>query len=145
MDKILKGLIVSDQGRLRECVQAFLVSIPQIDSVQFSENLDEAIKVIASEEIDFAFIYMNMPDFGLQDLVRTLKAKSPDTKALVIAENTVQAQLVRVAGADGVVIQGASAEQYMEALYSIIPSEDLKEKIELCTKAQPENSTHTTV
>lgn len=135
METNLKGLIVSDQGRLRECVQAFLLSLPQIDTVDFSENLDAALEVLTTEKIDFALVYMNTSDLGLQNIVRSLKETTPGIKALVIAENTVQEQLVRVAGADGVVMQGAPAEKYMEALYSLIPSEDLKEKLELCANA----------
>ena len=136
MDENLRGMIIAKQGRIRECVHAMLVSLSGVASVELSENLDEAIKNITETKTDFVLFGLQVPNVQLQSFLRDLKSKSPKTHTLVIVENIVQQQLARIAGADEVLLQGATAEKFIEALGKIVPSQLLKEHLAECAEAK---------
>ncbi len=132
----LRGMIVAKPGRIRECVQALLLSIPQVERVELIDDPDQALKLVVKQSSNFVLFGLSLPDIALQAFLRDLKENSPQTQSLVLVENIVQQQLAKVAGADEVLLQGASAEQFIAALERIVPSKFLREHLEECSESE---------
>jgi DNA-binding NarL/FixJ family response regulator len=136
MEQHLHGMIIAKPGRIRECVHAMLVSLSGVESVELTEDPEAAIKFITKTTPDFVLYGLQLPEIQLQSFLRESKSKSPKTQLLVFVENIVQQQLAKVAGADEVLLQGATAEKFIDALSKIVPSNLLKEHLAECAEAK---------
>ncbi|MBI1730490.1 response regulator transcription factor [Candidatus Acetothermia bacterium] len=136
MEQHLRGMIIAKPGRIRECVHAMLASLSGVESVELIEDPEAALKFIAKSSPNFVLFGLQLPNPQFQSFLRELKLKSPETKTLVIVDNIVQQQSAKVAGADEVLLQGATAEKFIDALSKIVPSNLLKEHLAECAEAK---------
>jgi len=145
MTERLSGLIVGERGRMRECLQALLVSIPQIEQVYQADDIAQAQEILSDQKINFVLIDSILSDEGRKLLVAELKDRSDAVKSLVIVENSTEERLIRDAGADEVLIRGSSAVSFIEALCRIVPLDSLRERISLCTEEVAEQEMKSSV
>ena len=137
----LTGIIIAEPGRMRECFHAMLTSIPQIDQVHLVDQPAQTMSLIESENINFVLVEANVVDDELEKLFVELKVMSPDTKSLAITENSAQQTQLRSAGADEVIVRGASAAAFIESLCRVVPIESLRERVSMCTDEHSETET----
>ena len=138
MAERLSGLIMGEYGRMRDCLQALLVSIPQIDHVYQADDLEQLSGYLSQEQISFVLIDSNVPQDQLVRLLDALKAQPRPIKSLVIVGTSAEERLSRQAGADEVLLRGSSAVAFIEALCRVVPLESLKERLSMCTESASE-------
>ena len=141
----MTGIIISEPGRMRECFHALLTSIPQIDRLHLIDAPAQAVSVFDTDKIDFLLIEANVVDAELEALFTELKTKSPDTKSMVITENSSQQAQLRAAGADEVLVRGASASAFIESLCRVVPLQSLRERISQCAEHATGQETRATI
>jgi DNA-binding NarL/FixJ family response regulator len=113
--------IVEDDPALRKIVVSLLQPDPQYAVVgEFAEGRT-AIAEIPRLTVDIALVDIGLPDVSGIDVIRELKASSPNCSILVITtfgdEKTVASALE--AGADGYLLKGTALEELKRDIHSI--------------------------
>ena len=75
MKKNINCIIVDDETMAREILEFYLEKVPEINLVKSCRNVSQALKVLASSEIDLIFLDINMPDISGLTLARVIDKK----------------------------------------------------------------------
>jgi DNA-binding NarL/FixJ family response regulator len=109
----LKVLIVDDSIAVGERVAALLSELPGVTVVWNAQNATEAREVLQTFRPDAALLDIRLPDGSGIDLLRELKASSPDTTTIMLTgfSPAIYADACRKAGADYFVNKASSFDE----------------------------------
>jgi signal transduction histidine kinase/ActR/RegA family two-component response regulator len=115
----LRILAVDDEEAVLQVLRDLLVLLGQ--DVEIALGGREGLGRFAAGGFDAVFTDLGMPDVNGWDLVRTIKAQSPDTPVVIVTGWGVQieARVLRARGADCVVPKPFSLEDVRRALEQI--------------------------
>jgi len=111
-------LIISNSGSLQDGLLALTTSIPQINAVLVTDNIDSALKMI--EDHQPALVILEMSLHKVQEVIKQIKTRWSHIHLIALVEDMTHKMDVQASGADSVLIQGFTAQK----LISII--EDVK-------------------
>lgn len=80
----MKILITDDEMIMREDLKDALDRVSPGGTYFFAQNYDEAVKITENNEIDIAFLDVNMPEKSGLDLTKTLKKLRPDINIIMV-------------------------------------------------------------
>lgn len=114
------ALIVARPGRLRESLSVLLAATSQIGRVDNVDDGPAALRMFAESPPALVLLDTNMPNDGVQTVLRQIKAGWPQTLCLVLADNDQERRAAQAAGADGVLLKGFSAARLLATVERLL-------------------------
>lgn len=121
MDKNISILIVDDHPLVLEGLKALLSSENNISCVNTASNAYDAIEYLRKNEVDIAFLDINLPDINGIDLCKKIKEEFPKVKCLALstfAERNYISQMIEN-GAMGYLIKSSSRDEILQAIEQV--------------------------
>jgi len=123
MEQFLKVLIVAKPGRVRDGLQALLTAIPEIGSVEQTDDTASALKTIRKQRPDLVLLDFSLASDELNTILKRINATSPQARCLVLANDTQEQRVAQDSGADGILIKGFTAEKLIETVKELLPAQ----------------------
>ena len=122
MDTKIKVLIVDDQRRSRQSLQALLATWPAVASIREAANGVEALSLAEEYRPDLIVIDVRMPEMGGLETTLKIKDRWPDTCVVVLSMYSDFEPCAMAAGADAFVTKGEPPEVLLRILEAIAES-----------------------
>ena len=103
-------LIVARPGRIREGLRALLRTIPRLEIVGQVDQGSAALEMVTRERPALVLLNSSLPFEETWMALKQIKAEWPQTRCIVLVDNTQQQGMAQAAGADGVLLKGFAAE-----------------------------------
>ena len=113
-------LIVARPGRMRDGLQALLAAMPQIGSVDLTDDGPSALSTAPNQHP--ALVLLDTRTSGDETLavLRQIKTRWPLARCLLLVDTDRQRRLARAAGADGVLLKGFQADQLFATVEGLL-------------------------
>ncbi|MCF0052975.1 response regulator transcription factor [Dyadobacter chenwenxiniae] len=117
----VKILIVDDHPLVLEGLKSLLSESEGISVVGTATNAIDAIAFLKSNEVDLAFLDINLPDISGIELCKKVKDQFPEVKTLALSTFSERAYVSRMIqnGASGYLIKSSSKEEILEAIQQV--------------------------
>ncbi|MGL4631310.1 MAG: response regulator [Leadbetterella sp.] len=114
-------LIVDDHPMILEGIRSLLVQERHIDPIYTVNNAYEAIDVLKANEVDIAFLDINLPDINGIDLCKKIKEEFPKVKCLALSTYTERNYISQMIenGAMGYLIKSSSRDEILQAIEQV--------------------------
>lgn len=116
----VSALIIARPGWLRESLQALVTAVPQIGSVDLVDDGLSALKVVTEHQPALVLLDTNLPEDEIPTVLRRIKARWPQTRCLVLADDGQQQQAAQAAGADDVLLKGYPAARLFVTIEELL-------------------------
>jgi len=144
--------IVDDHPLVRSGLQRLIAGEPDLAVCCEAGTMAEALEQLALHKPDLAIVDVSLPDGNGLDLVKRVRARSPQTRVLVASmhDEDLLAERALRAGAMGYINKQEAAEQVIEAIRQILTgriyaSERVTERLLRGVAGQPDNAGHSPV
>ncbi len=97
---------------LQDGLAVVVKSIPHLRLVASTGSVATLLSLDLAREPDVIILAVDAPQAKASDQVRHLRFIYPQARYLVLVQEPAQTDHVRAAGADAILLQGASAEQF---------------------------------
>ena len=113
-------LIVARPGPLRDSLQVFLQTLPQIATVHLADDVPSAQRAIT--EYSPALVLVDTNGFGetVWTTLAHIKSRSFRSRCLVLVDSSQQQEDAMAAGADVVLMKGCPATKLFETIESLL-------------------------
>lgn len=117
----VKILIVDDHPLVIEGLKSLLANEESIQVAGTASNAFEAISFLKNNEINIAFLDINLPDINGIDLCKKIKEQFPNVKSLALSTFGERAYVSRMIqnGACGYLLKSSSREDILEAIRQV--------------------------
>ncbi|KAA6440622.1 response regulator transcription factor [Dyadobacter flavalbus] len=117
----VKILIVDDHPMVLEGLKSLLSDSEEIAVVGTVSNAIDAIAFLKNNEVDIAFLDINLPDINGIELCKKIKEQFPDVKTLALSTFSERAYVSRMIqnGASGYLIKSSGREEILEAIRQV--------------------------
>ncbi|MEO6284736.1 MAG: response regulator transcription factor [Dyadobacter sp.] len=117
----VKILIVDDHPMVLEGLKSLLADSEGLAVVGTASNAIDAIAFLKNNEVDIAFLDINLPDISGIELCKKVKEQFPDVKTLALSTFSERAYVSRMIqnGASGYLIKSSSKEEILEAIQQV--------------------------
>jgi len=117
----IRVLCVDDHPIVREGMAAILNLQPDMMLAGAAANGAEGLERFIELRPDVALVDLQLPDMSGFDLIKKIKAKSPNARIIVLSshEGDVDIQRALEAGAQGYVVKGLVREELLETIRSV--------------------------
>ncbi|MCE7067955.1 response regulator transcription factor [Dyadobacter sp. CY326] len=114
-------LIVDDHPLVLEGLKSLLSESEGISVVGTATNAIDAISFLKNNEVDIAFLDINLPDISGIELCKKVKDQFPEVKTLALSTFSERAYVSRMIqnGASGYLIKSSSKEEILEAIQQV--------------------------
>lgn len=114
-------LIVDDHPLVLEGLKSLLADVEEVQVVGTATNAIDAIAFLKSNEVDIAFLDINLPDISGIDLCKKVKDQFPEVKTLALSTFNERAYVSRMIqnGASGYLIKSSGKEDILEAIAQV--------------------------
>lgn len=115
---IIRVLVVDDHRMLAEGVNAYLHATTDFEVMAVAGSGAEALERLANDEVDVVLMDYRLPDTTGDEVARTILARWPATRVLMISandEDTIAAAAI-AAGCHGLVPKGRSGAALADAI-----------------------------
>ena len=128
MDRKIKVLIVDDQRRSRQSLQALLATWPAAAGIREAANGVEALHLVEEFQPDLVLIDVRMPEMGGLETTQRIKDRWPETGIVVLSMYTDFEPSALAAGADAFVTKGEPPEVLLRILEAVSKSREQHKK-----------------
>jgi DNA-binding NarL/FixJ family response regulator len=118
-----RTLIVSHRESLRNGLQALLTSIPRLDVVGQAGDGARALEMLRKHRPNLVLLDTHLPEDGEWQVLERAKARWPETRCIVLADDVDQQQRARALGADVALLKGFPPAKLAETIETIITTE----------------------
>ncbi|WP_439557108.1 response regulator [Dyadobacter sp.] len=117
----VKILIVDDHPLVLEGLKSLLADCEGILVVGTAANAIDAIAFLKNNEVDLAFLDINLPDISGIELCKKVKEQFPTVKTLALSTFNERAYVSRMIqnGASGYLIKSSGKEEILEAIRQV--------------------------
>jgi DNA-binding NarL/FixJ family response regulator len=117
----IRVLCVDDHPIVREGMAAIINLQPDMTLAGAAANGAEALERFIELRPDVALVDLQLPDMSGFDLIKKIKARSPNARIIVLSshEGDVDIQRALEAGAQGYVVKGLVREELLETIRSV--------------------------
>lgn len=117
----VKILIVDDHPLVLEGLKSLLADTEGVRVVGTASNAIDAIAFLKNNEVDIAFLDINLPDISGIDLCKKVKDQFPEVKTLALSTFNERAYVSRMIqnGASGYLIKSSGKEDILEAIQQV--------------------------
>lgn len=98
-------------------------SIPQVRLVACTGSVPTFLLLDLAREPDVIILAVDAPQAKASDQVRPVRFVYPHARYLVLVQETAQFDSARAAGADAILLQGASAEQFTAEIKCLVEND----------------------
>jgi DNA-binding NarL/FixJ family response regulator len=111
-------LIVAPKGRVRAGLQALLMAMPQVDSIDLADDVPSAL---SSERVP-VLVLLDLEGHrdSIADALEAIRAQWPDVRCLVLANSVQDQQIAKSVGADDVLLKGFPTARLFESVRGLI-------------------------
>jgi DNA-binding NarL/FixJ family response regulator len=111
-------LIVAPKGRVRAGLQALLMAMPQVDSIDLADDIPSAL---SSERVP-VLVLLDLEGHrdSIADALEAIRAQWPDVRCLVLANSVQDQQIAKSVGADDVLLKGFPTARLFESVRGLI-------------------------
>lgn len=115
---VSKVLIVDDHPILRHGIAQMIEREPDLDPCAEAGSVDEALEVLASQQVDLMVVDLSLADQSGMDLIRTVRTHHPQVKCLVLTmhDEKLHAERALRAGARGYLMKHETTKKIVIAL-----------------------------
>ncbi len=110
-------LIISNSGSLQDGLLALTTSIPQINAVLVTDNIDSAMAMI--EDHQPALVILEMSLSKVQEVIKQIKTRWSHIHLIALVEDMTQKMDVQMSGADSVLIHGFTAQKLVSIIEDV--------------------------
>jgi DNA-binding NarL/FixJ family response regulator len=117
----VKILIVDDHPLVLEGLKSLLADTEGVQVVGTASNAIDAIAFLKNNDVDIAFLDINLPDISGIDLCKKVKEQFPEVKTLALSTFNERAYVSRMIqnGASGYLIKSSGKEDILEAIEQV--------------------------
>jgi len=119
MSEQIRVLVVDDQTRTRQSLNALLATCPQVKEVQEAALAREAVRLMQESQSDVVLMDIQMPEVNGLQATQLIKAKWPQVKVIVLTLYAEYAAEARAAGADAFMCKGEPVEKLLTTLITV--------------------------
>ena len=119
MNEQMRILIVDDLARARQSMKALVGTHPSVAALQEAVNGRDAIALVESWAPDAVLIDVCMAEMNGIEATKTIKARWPNIKIIVLSMNGDYEALALEAGADAFVNKGEPPARLLQALDAV--------------------------
>lgn len=114
------ALIVARPGDLRDGLYSLLTVTKEITSVLQADSAESAMRLVVDEAPELIILDFDLPRENMVTLLARIKAHSPGSRCLALAEHAEQREMAQGAGADLVLIKGALASELLNSVRELL-------------------------
>ncbi|MCP9770719.1 DNA-binding response regulator [Lacihabitans sp. LS3-19] len=114
-------LIVDDHPLVIEGVKSLLVDQEDIIVVGVATNAFDAMVFLKENQVDIAFLDINLPDISGIDLCKKIKEEFPDVKSIALSTFAERSYISRMVqnGAMGYLLKSSSKDEILDAISQV--------------------------
>lgn len=118
---MLKILVVDDHPIVRQGIKQCIQEKDDMVITGEASNGEEALRKIGTEEFDLIILDISMPGKNGIDIIKNIKATSPELPVLVLSMHQEQEIIIGAlkAGANGYLIKDSAPNELIEAIYKV--------------------------
>lgn len=118
---MIKILIVDDHPLVLSGFKSLLADYEQISVVNTASNAEDAIASLSSNEVDIAFLDINLPDISGIDLCKKIKDEFPKVRCIALTTFSERSYISRMIqnGAMGYLLKSSSNEEIITAINQV--------------------------
>lgn len=122
----IKVLLVDDHQVIREGLQSYFNTCPDIKVVAETGNPYEALSILDEKKIDVVLLDVNMPIMNGIELCKLIEEHKSQTKVIALSANNDPFNISEMfnAGACGFVLKDSSVELIKEAINTVLTGEE---------------------
>ena len=114
------ALIVARPGDLRDGLYSLLTVTNGITSVLQADGAKSALRLVVDESPELIILDFDLPREDMAKLLTRIKAHSPRSRCLALAEHAEQREAAQGAGADLVLIKGCLASELLNSVGELL-------------------------
>jgi DNA-binding NarL/FixJ family response regulator len=103
-------------GRVRDGLEAMLASIPHVEILGEVEDGASTLRIVSRSQPALVLLDADLLNDEDWDILRTIKARWPQTQCLLLTETSRQVQVARNNGADETLFKGFSMAELSQAI-----------------------------
>ena len=131
----MKILITDDERFMREDLQRALERVHPGNTYHFAENFDSAVEVVRENEIEVAFLDVNMPGKTGLELAKEIKVIRPDINIIIVTAHAEYALNALRLYVSGFILKPVMDNELKEALDHLrVPVRNKEPDIKLTAK-----------
>ncbi len=121
MDEKIRVFLADDHAVVREGLQAFIATDPDLIIVGMAENGREAVAGVIRQKPDVVLLDLQMPLKNGIEATQEIKAALPETKILILTSYTEDEQIFAAikAGALGYMLKDSSPRDLLRAIHNV--------------------------
>lgn len=109
-------LIAVMPGRVRDGLEAMLASIPHVEILGEVEDGASTLRMVSRSQPALVLLDADLLNDKNWGILRTIKARWPQTQCLLLTETSRQVQVARNNGADETLFKGFSMAELSQAI-----------------------------
>ncbi len=117
-----KIMLVDDQSLVRSAITRLLAEHPELEIVAEAHSAEAALLLIPEHNLDLILMDLHMPGIGGIPAILKIRSLYPQLKIMVLSAHIQEPQLSAAlqAGARGYLSKGATPEQMLQAIRSVL-------------------------
>ena len=119
-DNLAPALIVASPGRIRDSLKTMLRAVPSIHTILQANDGPSAAKIITEHRPILVLLDSRLANNDIQSVSRQIKAKSPQTRCVILVDNAQQQWMAKVADADTVLPIGCPATKFFTTIEGLL-------------------------
>lgn len=118
-------VLVDDHPIMRQGLRVLIETRPQFKVIGEASTASEGLEMIISKSPDLAIVDLSLPDRGGLELIKDIRAASPETITLVLSmhEESYYVDRVLKAGARGYVMKQEASDKLLQAIEKVLNGE----------------------
>lgn len=120
MAAIARLLLVAKAGPLADGLRGLLMTIPGVEIVGPEEELSSALAAILKHRPAVVLLEADLAERKPAAVVRQLKAMSPNSSCVVLADDVTQRRVAEEEGADAVLLKGCRPAELVDAVRRLL-------------------------
>jgi DNA-binding NarL/FixJ family response regulator len=119
-DNLAPALIVASPGRIRDSFKIMLRAVPRIQTILQANDGPSASKIIAEYHPVLVLLDSRLANNDIQSVSRQIKAKSPQTRCVMLVDNFQQQWMAKIADADTVLPIACPAAKFFTVIEGLL-------------------------
>lgn len=124
----ISALIVARPGPLRDGLQALMNAIPQIEVVDEADGISSALNTNFEHYPALVLLDSGLVGGEIWMTIRRAKARWPQARCIVLADDVWEHQEAEAAGADAVLLKGFPAARLAATIVRLLPRQRKQEE-----------------
>jgi DNA-binding NarL/FixJ family response regulator len=116
----VSALTVARPGRLRDSLNICLVATPYIAQVDSADDSAAVLRRLAESSPALVLLDMDLVDGEVQATLGLIKARWPQARCIVLADDVRQQREANAAGADGTLLRGFSVTELFATVEKLL-------------------------